>query len=169
MRTDSSLRLMTVFGLGYLRPAPGTWGSLPAVAVAGALMAAGFGPAEHAWVYSGVLAAIVLVFTVVCAVQGDLAEAKFLKKDPSQVVADETAGQALALLALPAKAVETPALALFTLIFAFLTFRVLDIVKPWPARQIQAVPGGWGVVLDDLVAGAYALLIVQVVARVWVP
>ena len=163
----NSLNFVTVFGLGHLRPFPGTWGSLPSVLLAAVLIAAGLGPSTHPFLFNGILLAVVLFFTLACAMLGDQAEARFLKKDPSQVVADETAGQALTLLFLPAAAVATPALAAFTLFYAFLAFRILDIVKPWPARQIQAVPGGWGVVLDDLVSGFYALIIVQLLTRLW--
>jgi phosphatidylglycerophosphatase A len=165
MKKDADLALVTVFGLGRLRPAPGTWGSLPPVVLAGVLMAAGLGPGEQPVIYNLILAAVVIFFTLACASLGDKAEAKFLKKDPSEVVADETAGQAVALMFLPAAAVATPGLAIFTLIYAFLAFRLMDILKPWPAYQIQKVPGGWGVVLDDLLAGFYALIVVQLISR----
>lgn len=167
MKRDGSLVWVTVGGLGHLRPFPGTWGSLPSVAVAGVLVAAGLGPAGHPVVYNLVLLAVVIVFSGACIVLGDRAEARFLRKDPSQVVADETAGQALTLMFLPAAAVATPGLAAFTLFYGFLAFRAMDIVKPWPARQIQRVPGGWGVLLDDLMAAVYAWVVVQVIARTW--
>ena len=169
MKTNSrKLNFVTVFGLGHLRPFPGTWGSIPTVVFAGLLMLAGLGPDRHPWIYNTLLVGVLIFFTLCCAILGDLAESKFLKKDPSQVVADETAGQVLPLLFLPAAAVQTPGLALFTLLFAFVAFRVLDIIKPWPAYQIQTYPGGWGLVLDDLVSGFYALLILQIVARTFV-
>lgn len=169
MKTNSrKLKLVTVFGLGHLRPFPGSWGSLPTVIFAAILLLLGVGPATHPILFNAALFAVLIFFTLCCAILGDLAEAKFLKKDPSQVVADETAGQAVALLFLPAAAVATPALAAFTLCFAFIAFRVLDILKPWPAYQIQAVPGGWGLVLDDLVSGFYALILVQIAARVFI-
>lgn len=164
MRRDPELAMVTVFGLGYLRPAPGTWGSLPSVALAAVLIAAGVGPASHPWLYLLVLAVVTVVFTLACVVLGDRAEARFWKKDPSQVVADETAGQALTLMFLPAAATVGAGRASFAVICGFLAFRLMDIVKPWPARQIQRIPTGWGVVLDDLVAGVYAGLIVRIVA-----
>lgn len=167
MRKDAGLAMVTVFGLGHLRPAPGTWGSMPPVALAGVLIALGLGPGGHPVVYNLVMAAVAVVFTLACAVKGDEAEAVFLRKDPSQVVADETAGQAVTLMFLPAAAVAGPGLAVFTLFYAFIAFRVMDILKPWPAFQIQKIPGGWGVVLDDLMAGVYALIVVQVISRVW--
>ena len=158
--------LLTAFGLGHMRPFPGTWGSAPPVLLAGVLIGAGLGPAEEPVVYHALLAGVVLLFSGACIVHGDHAEARFLSKDPSHVVADEMAGQSIALMALPAAALATPLLAAFTLSFAFLAFRVCDIVKPWPSWRLQLVPGGWGILLDDLFAGFYALVIVQVVARV---
>jgi phosphatidylglycerophosphatase A len=165
MTGHSTLRPITVFGLGHLRPAPGTWGSLPAVAIAALLMSLGVGPSANQWVYSGVMLSIAAIFTVICAVQGDQAEARFNRKDPPDVVADEMAGQAVALLTLPPAAVATPTLAVFSLIYAFVAFRVFDIVKVWPCRQIQETPGGWGIVLDDLIAGFYALITLHI--AVW--
>lgn len=161
--------LVTTFGLGRLRPAPGTWGSLPPVVLAGVLMALGLGPDGTFvnWaIYNGSLLAVALVFTAACVRYGDAAEARFGKKDPGQVCADETAGQCLALMLLPGFAAATPANAAATLVLAFLAFRIMDILKPWPAGKLQDVPGGWGVVLDDLAAGLMAWGIVQFVTRV---
>lgn len=160
-----SVRWITVFGLGYWKPASGTWGSLPPVALAAGLIAAGLGPAEHPFLYNAALASLLVVFSLACIWQGDRAEAMFLKKDPGQVVADETAGQALVLTLLPAAAVATPGLAAFSLALAFFSFRALDILKPYPARQLQSLPGGWGILLDDLFAGAYAWLGLQIASR----
>lgn len=160
-----TIPLITTFGLGHMRPFPGTWGSLPTVVVAGLLIAAGAGPIEHAVIFNLVLAAIMVFFTLVCIVYGDEAEAVFLKKDPSQVVADETAGQAIALMFLPQLSVATPLRAAGTLLIGFIAFRLMDIIKPWPAKQIQIYPAGWGVVLDDLMAGVYALILVQLITR----
>jgi len=164
------LRLITVFGLGFMRPASGTWGSMPPVLIAGALIALGFAPGTSTTstlVYHAVLALLFVTFAGACVVQGDRAEARF-GHDPSEVVADEVAGQCIALLALPAAALATPIKAALTLATSFLAFRVLDIVKPWPARQLQRVPSGWGILLDDLFAGLYALAVVQIVTRVWI-
>lgn len=156
-----AIGMVTTGGLGLLRPAPGTWGSLPPVVLAGALLGAGADPMG----VTGVLAIVIVVFVLACVLYGDAAEARWYAKDPSPVVADETAGMSLALLALPAEAVATPGRTVLTLVYAFLCFRILDIVKPWPARSLQRVPGGWGIVLDDLFAGLYALILVQVVTR----
>jgi phosphatidylglycerophosphate synthase/phosphatidylglycerophosphatase A len=157
--------LITSGYLGRMRPFPGTWGSIPSVVLAGILILIGLGPGHSPVVYNLVMAGVAALFMFVCAIWADAAEARFRRKDPSQVVADETSGQALALLFLPAAAVATPALAVFSLLAAFVAFRVTDILKPYPAYRIQRLPGGWGVVLDDLVAGVYALLIVQLITR----
>jgi phosphatidylglycerophosphatase A len=164
--TGIGFQLVTTFGLGYMRPASGTWGSMPPVVVAAALIWAGLGPHAAPWTYHLVLAGILVVFSLACLVMGDRAEARFLKKDPGQVVADETAGQCLSLAWLPASALATPGRAALTLLGAFVAFRAMDVIKPWPARQLQRLPGGWGILVDDLFAGLYAAVIVQIVARV---
>jgi phosphatidylglycerophosphatase A len=115
------------------------------------------------------MALVLLIFAGACIRDGEAAEARFGKKDPGQVVADETAGQCLPLMFLPATAVAGWPAMLMTLPLAFVSFRIMDIVKPWPARQLQRVPGGWGILIDDLFAGVYALVVVQVVTRLgWI-
>lgn len=161
----SRLLWITTFGLGYMRPASGTWGSLPPVAIAFAMWLAGFGPERQALAYYGVLGAIFVIFSAACVLQGREAEARW-GKDPSNAVADETAGQCLALLALPAAAFHSLGSTMVTLALAFVTFRVMDIIKPWPAYRLQRLPRGWGILVDDLFAGVYALGVVQVLVRV---
>ena len=159
-------RWITVFGLGSMRPASGTWGSLPPVVVAAGLMLAGHGPSQSPWIYHATLATLFLVFCGACVFQGDAAEAHFGRKDPGNAVADEVAGQCLPLMFLPAVSVATPGAAAMTVFYAFIAFRILDIVKPWPARGLQRIPGGWGILIDDVVAGLYAAAVVQIMSRV---
>ncbi len=157
------LPMLTTFGLGHLRPAPGTWGSLPPPAVAYLLVLAGFAPTS--WLYQLFLIVIMLVFSAACVIQGDIAEAVFGKKDHGNIVADETAGQCIPLIGLafvPAGATDTWWAAMLTMGGCFLAFRLFDIIKPPPARQIQKLPAGWGVLIDDLVAGVYALILVLI-------
>lgn len=156
---------ITTFGLGAMRPAPGTWGSLPPVLAAGLLCVVGHGPDQSRWLFDGLQIAFLSIFSAACIVQGDRAEAHFGRKDPSNVVADETAGQSLSLMFLPAAAMTEPARAAITLAIAFVAFRLLDIIKPWPARGLQRVPGGWGILIDDLIAGIYAALATQLIVR----
>lgn len=163
MKPRPELALVTTFGLGHMRPASGTWGSIPPVVVAGLLVLAGATPAAHPVIYNGVLVAILVVFSGACVVLGDLAEARFNKKDPSEVVADETAGQCIALLLLPHATSSSPWKLVLMLSVAFLAFRFFDITKPPPARGLQSIRGGWGILLDDLIAGCMAFVVVQIV------
>ena len=134
----------TGFGVGYAPIAPGTWGSMPSVLLAWVL-----GRTAPTWG--------VPVAAAACALAGtwaaDRAAIRFEARDPGRVVVDEIAGQLVALAFLP----PTPAV----LIAGFLTFRALDIWKPWPANRLEALPGGSGIMADDLMAGLYANLIVQ--------
>ena len=152
---------LTVFGLGHTRPASGTWGSLPPVLLVGIFAMIGVAPAS---LLTGLMLwLLLLVFSAVCVIFGDRAEAKW-GKDASEIVADETAGMCIPLLLLPAATIATPALTVFTLVFAFLAFRAFDIAKPWPANALQRIPGGWGVLLDDLVAGLYAAIAINLIS-----
>lgn len=162
---NARLLLVTTFGLGHMRPASGTWGSIPPVALAGVLILAGFGPAGSPLVYHAALLCVLVVFSAACILWGQEAELRFGRKDPGQVVADETAGQCLCLLALPAGAVASFWPMAATLAGSFVTFRIMDIIKPPPARGLQRLPAGWGILIDDLLAGVYALVLVQLVAR----
>ncbi len=164
LRRRPMVRAATTFGLGYCRPASGTWGSLPPVVLAGVLTATGHA-GTPAWY--GAFGLIAIVFTVVCIAAGRDAERAFGRKDPSQVVADETAGMAVTLLFLPpsvlAGPTTTPLAAAAWLAGAFVLWRVADIIKPWPANALQRLPAGWGIVIDDLVSAVYAGLLLLLV------
>jgi phosphatidylglycerophosphatase A len=156
--------LLTTGGLGLLRPAPGTWGSLPPVLLALGLLAV-MGP--H-WTIDACLALLALAGSIACVKFGAWAEAHWGRKDPGAVCADETAGQSIALLLLPWHGLGDAAAARHDLLLAalaFLAFRAFDIVKPPPARQLQALRGGWGILADDLAAGVYAAIVAQLAAR----
>lgn len=155
-KPDGNLRWVTFFGLGHMRPFPGTWGSLPPVLLALLLLVVL--PADAYWmVVRLVMIVVAIAFMLGCVILGDKAEARYGRMDPSQVVSDEVAGMALCIALMPA-VVPGPSV-LFSLVLAFVFFRGFDIVKPWPANRLQAVPGGWGVVLDDLMAGFQAALL----------
>ena len=151
--------LLTSFGLGLMRPASGTWGSTPPPLLVLGLLALGAGQV----VVNTSLVVMGLVFSIACVAFGRYAESKWGKKDPGQVVADEVAGQSIALLALPWSYdfLQDAVMAAS----AFLAFRIFDILKPPPANQLQRLPAGWGILVDDLFAGVYALVVVQVLWR----
>ncbi len=152
--------LVTGMGTGYLPIAPGTWGSL---AVAGIyLLVAGFaGSCPYAM--PTVLAGIAVISSALCVGLGKFAEGHFGKKDPGKVAIDEWAGQAVALLAMPAASTWTARLIVAGV--AFLAFRIFDIAKPPPANRLQAIRGGWGILVDDLIAGVYANAAAQLILR----
>jgi phosphatidylglycerophosphatase A len=152
------LMLTTVGGLGLAPKAPGTFGSIPAAVVCFALLAL---HVDHA-IYLAVMIGICVGSSVLCVALTPWSERRFSKADPRAMVLDEVAGQSLAVLLAPAVAFESvPAAALFAAI-AFILFRVLDITKPGFIDTMQRLPRGWGVLLDDLAAGAGALAILFV-------
>jgi phosphatidylglycerophosphatase A len=156
--TDYLALAISTFGVGYLPLAPGTWGSLVAVGIF-----LGF-----TQVFKGnALVAVVLVSIVVVTFAGIWAasrtEALANRKDPSKVVVDEVAGQLISLFPLT----------LFTqwsivaVIISFILFRFFDIVKPYPARRLEALKGGLGIMCDDLIAGVYAAAITSIIVAVF--
>jgi phosphatidylglycerophosphatase A len=156
--------LLTTFGLGHMPIASGTWGSHPPPAIARGLILLGLGPVEAPILYHAVLGAIILLYSWACVAYGTQAETRWGKKDPGQVVADETAGQCIPLIALPVICVE-PVKGMLCTGLAFIAFRIFDILKLPPANQLQKLPAGWGILVDDLVAGIQALIVVQLVLR----
>lgn len=161
---DMRFFLLTAGGLGHAPIASGTFGSLPPVVLALLLIQLGQPP----WLVTLCMALLIVAFSIVCLRFGDLAERRYGKKDPGEVVADEVAGQSVALLFLPWAIPGADGALLHNVllaIFAFLAFRFFDILKPPPARNLERLQGGAGILVDDLITGAMALAVVQVVAR----
>lgn len=130
---------------GYFPIAPGTVGSAVGVVLWWGMRLAGAGAATELLV-----AALLLVVGAACATA---AERHLGTTDPGPVVIDEVMGTLVTLIAAPYSV--TAALT------GFLIFRVFDIVKPPPARQLERAHGGWGIMLDDLAAAVYAWLTLQ--------
>ncbi|WP_306590312.1 phosphatidylglycerophosphatase A [Geothrix sp. 21YS21S-4] len=151
--------LASGFGSGYLRPAPGTWGSLAGL-VAWLLLVAGARKfPQAAWIVP--LAPAALTLAAVWA--SELVVRETGQKDPSFIVADEWAGIWIALTPLLFTVTIQPqpwGLWAVRLVGPFLLFRLFDIWKPGPVDAAQRLPGGWGVVMDDVVAGFLAALLV---------
>jgi phosphatidylglycerophosphatase A len=157
--------LVTGLGTGYLRPAPGTWGS---AVVAAGFLGLVFATGGSFWAVSLGMGLLAAFAAVVCVALGRFAQEQFGRKDPSHCTLDEFAGQALTYLLVPLQAArfQTPwAGWLIAAATGLIAFRFLDITKPFPARRLEKLPFGWGVTLDDLVAGLYANLISQLVLR----
>ena len=132
--------IATLGPVGFLPKVPGTWGSALAVVVWWFLLAGLQRP-----IYLIVLAAV----TVVAVISSHIAE-RSLGHDAHPIVIDEVAGQWLALFYAPRTVWVAAA--------GFLLFRLFDVWKPFPVRISQRLPGGVGVVIDDLLAGGYVLL-----------
>ncbi|MBF0296241.1 MAG: phosphatidylglycerophosphatase A [Magnetococcales bacterium] len=139
--------IATLGGVGRARRAPGTMGTLASVPVAALLQLAG--PAVLAAGLVVVIVAGTWAAEVVCRTSG--------RKDPREVVVDEMAGYLLTILLAPTGWIW--------LGVGFALFRLFDIGKPWPVSVLERLPGGWGVMADDLAAGLLAGLIIMLV--VW--
>jgi phosphatidylglycerophosphatase A len=136
----------TFFGAGFGKPGPGTWGSVAAVLL-WAAFAWGLHPTPET-LFLALLAgiALTLVFGIPAAT---IVARESGRHDPQFVVIDEVAGQWIALLGSHANWRHA--------LIALILFRLFDITKPFPVRQLEALPEGWGIVLDDVGAGLYAL------------
>jgi len=136
-----ALAIATVGGVGCAPVAPGTVASALTIVVL--------------WLLALSRTQTIVVFVVIALIgtwAAERAERALGTKDPGAIVIDEVAGMTLSALVVP--------LTIPVAVLAFLLFRLFDIVKPAPARQAQALPGGAGVMVDDLIAGLYALIIV---------
>jgi phosphatidylglycerophosphatase A len=138
----------TFFGAGRLRPGPGTWGAL-AGGLLWWLLASHLSPAARIPVIL-----VLIVVVVAIGIPASTLEARGCGgKDPSHVVIDEVAGQLVTLIACP--------IVWQALLAGFILFRVFDIVKPPPIRSLEKLPEGTGIVVDDLGAGVYGLIVLQ--------
>jgi phosphatidylglycerophosphatase A len=144
------VRFATGLGLGMLPRCPGTWASLAPAALAALAFACGAEP----WALRAALATVALFFSFATVRWAPAAERLFGTHDPRHVVSDEIAGQSVALL---------PAVDPLGTLWAFLAFRVFDVLKPWPIRRLEKLPGGVGILADDLAAGAAGAAVVALV------
>jgi phosphatidylglycerophosphatase A len=140
--------IATFFGVGYLRPGPGTWASASTMLLWAALALALNPPLRTPVAIA--LAALVTLAGIPAATR--VARGHGVK-DPQFVVIDEVAGQLVALIGVP--------LGWKSFLAAFILFRAFDIVKPPPVRQLEALPEGTGIMLDDIAAGFFALAIMH--------
>jgi phosphatidylglycerophosphatase A len=146
---------IATFGVGLLPLAPGTWGSLVGVGIYLFLryLALNLGPLPSL----ALQLVAILVITLAGIWAGTQTERLSGRKDPGKVVVDEVAGQMISLLPLVLVPIST-----WTtwVIVSFTLFRFFDIVKPYPARRMERLHGGLGIMCDDLVAGIYAAAVI---------
>lgn len=173
-----ALLIATACGLGYLPKAPGTWGSVGGIALITAVgmsvatipygnFVVDYDPPVHLAVFLATC-----IVGVWCASQA----ARFWDThDPQRVVIDEVSGQYLTIMVgcglpffVPHRAIQASWLGNVTwhsalewkyLLLGFILFRAFDIWKPFPARQAESLPGGWGIMADDWIAGFYAAIV----------
>lgn len=156
--------LGSAFGAGLLPIAPGTWGSALTVAVMAALHGVagwwgGLLPVATTWRAAALAWTAVLCVLFVLGLRiGNRAAEDWDGEDPGAFVLDEVVGQGLALL--PLLCVLPAPLPPLAVAAAFVLFRILDVIKPPPCRRLEELPGGLGIMADDLAAGAYAAVCV---------
>jgi phosphatidylglycerophosphatase A len=146
----------TFFGAGLGKPGPGTWGSVAAV-----LLWAAYGWGLHP---APQTLFVILIGGIVLSIAlgvpaATIAARESGRHDPGFVVIDEVAGQWIALLGSPVDWRHA--------LIALILFRLFDITKPPPARQLEKLPAGWGIVFDDVAAGLYAWGVASIL-RLWI-
>ena len=132
------------FYTGYIRFASGTWGSLAALII---YLVPGF---EN----PSLMIFLISLFILIGVPIGDKFEALY-GKDPKECTIDEVVGMWITLLFLPKK--------IWWIVLAFLIWRAMDIVKPFPARKLENIKGGWGIMLDDVMAAIYSFISIQLI------
>lgn len=146
-RRGAAVWIATSGGVGYFPLAPGTAGSAVGLVLVVALAQL---PLGQPWVSVSLAVVAGAVFALGVWAAGR-AEKFFGRIDPGQVVIDEVVGQMITFLARPHASWRW-------LLAGFVLFRIFDVVKPFPARRLERAPGGWGIMLDDVVAGGYSLV-----------
>jgi phosphatidylglycerophosphatase A len=144
-----SWTIATFFGIGHLQPGSGTWASAATLALWWA---------ASMWLPSAWLAPVAIAVSVLVTLIGFPPSTVVAREsgieDPGFVVIDEVAGQMIALIAVPVHWKY--------MLASFILFRSFDIVKPFPLRRLEELPGGTGIMMDDVGAGLYALALLQI-------
>ena len=154
-RAGWAVWIATAAGAGYFPIAPGTAGSAVGVVLVVGLARLHL---ERAWP-SIILGGVSLLLFGLGVWAGGEAEKFFGRVDPGPVVIDEVMGQMLTFLLVPHATWKW-------LLGGFLLYRAFDMVRPFPARQAERIPRGWGIMIDDAVAGLYALAVLTVLKLV---
>lgn len=148
-KSRTSWLLATFFGVGFLRPGPGTWAS--------AITVVCWWAASHfiapSWLIPVQIAAAAAI-TLLGIHPSTVVERESGRTDPGFVVIDEVAGQMVSLIAVPVHWKY--------LLASFILFRGLDITKPFPLRRLERLPGGTGIMMDDVGAGVFVMALLQI-------
>lgn len=149
MKNSIAKLIATFFYVGLIPIGPGTFGTLATIPLFYFLS---FSPL---YLYL----AITVVIILISVWASSIAEEIFGKTDPGQVVADEVCGFLVTMILVP------PTIS--NIFLGFLLFRLFDIAKPYPTRKFESLPGGWGIVMDDVMAGVYSCVTLHILGR-WV-
>jgi phosphatidylglycerophosphatase A len=144
MKLDPIKIFATFFGIGYLPYCPGTWASLAGAGIFFLLR-------DHAVIYICISVIILVLGLLICR----SAEQRFGRIDPPFIVIDEVAAILIVFIFVPRN--------ILLLVLGFFTFRVMDILKPFPIKKIENLSGSWSIMGDDLAAGFYAIVFVRLV------
>lgn len=144
--------ITTFFGLGYVPKAPGTFGAIGGVLVYSLLL---FLDLEDYYINS-ILGVLIVVF-LFAGIYSTNKVSEYWGKDPSKVVVDEAVGQWISMLFLPPEIIY--------IILSLILFRFFDITKVLFIKNAENLPGGLGVMMDDVVAGLYSLIILQIIVK----
>ena len=139
--------LTTSLGAGFLPLAPGTWGAAIGCLIVWLL-------SYYQVLNTPLLAILIIVFTLISVPMINILEEEW-GEDPSKVVIDETVGLWITMLFV--------SFSFQNLILAFILFRFFDIAKPLGIRRLEQIKNGWGVMLDDVLAGIYANIVLQII------
>ncbi len=146
--------IATSFGAGFLPIAPGTWGAL-----VGIILWLPF----YIWspgIFAYIITIIGILFFTIAGTWASGVSEKYWGKDPVAACVDETVGQLITLLPLCGGPKVAP---WWLIIVSLALFRLFDIFKPFGIRKMEAFPGGWGMMADDILAAIYSALIVEVI------
>jgi phosphatidylglycerophosphatase A len=154
VRKSLAVAIATFGGVGFFPVASGTVGAAACLALYALIVLAGVSGGALIALQIGGAALLLAIGVWAC---GET-EARF-GKDGGEMVVDEALGMLISVALVPPRLAHLAA--------AFLLFRLFDIVKPWPAGRCERIHGGWGVMLDDLVAGIYANLVLRLGMAAW--
>lgn len=151
MKNRIAIIIATFFYVGRIPLAPGTWGTVAAIPLYYLISISGIP------YYFYIL--LTLIFILVSVWAAGVTEKVYRMTDPGFIVADEVCGYLVTMILVPPTVKN--------IILGFVLFRIFDIIKPPPSRQMERLQGGWGVVMDDVLAGVYACIILHVLTRFW--
>jgi phosphatidylglycerophosphatase A len=146
MKKKLSIIISTGIYTGYGKPFPGTWGTIPAWLIGYFLIGGD---------QLGLIIVTILTFFISVWSAGETEE--YFGHDSKKIVIDEWAGMFITFLFIP--------YSLTNYLIAFVLFRAFDVIKIYPVKQLEKLPGGWGVTMDDVAAGIYANIVTQIIIR----